>query len=356
MKSQEVRRTVATSSWRLTAWGRAARSMSIACVSRPRLGGVTCSLLVALSGVLGAALTQQEPLATIPSTVDVDPKRAAVGERLFHDVRVSRGSTHSCATCHPLDRGGMDGLPVAKRHDGVWHHRNTPTIFNVGLNATFNWDGVVNTLEDHTERVLRTFMHVTWPELLARLRAEASYVSQFAAAYPEGVTRTSVLNAMTTFERSLLTAGSRFDRYLLGEQDALTAREKQGYQLFKFYGCVSCHQGVNVGGNMYQRFGVFEYIPSGRITERDEGRFLVTKAPRDRHVFRVPSLRNVAVTAPYFHDGRARTLETAVKTMGRAQLGRELTADEVAVLVEFLHTLTGEYRGRPLRVSPPEAQ
>ena len=152
-------------------------------------------------------------------------------------------------------------------------------------------------------------------------------LTSFNTAYPEGLTRANILAALASFERSLLTPNARFDRYLRGEQHALTAPEQQGYRLFTAYGCVACHQGMNIGGNMYQKFGVFAEPGGGESPAAvvDLGRYAVTKVPRDRAVFRVPSLRNVAVTAPYFHDGRARTLEDAVETMVRVQLGRTLT-------------------------------
>jgi cytochrome c peroxidase len=159
-----------------------------------------------------------------------------------------------------------------------------------------------------------------------------------------------VLDSLATYERSLITPNARFDRYLRGEHQALTAEEQRGYQLFKSYGCVACHQGVNVGGNLFQKFGIFPAMvgqaPPG--TEPDPGRFGVTGVARDRWVFRVPSLRNVVLTAPYFHDGRAPTLEDAVDTMARVQLGRTLTGEEIGLIVQFLHTLTGDYEGRSL--------
>jgi cytochrome c peroxidase len=307
-----------------------------------------CFLVAAASGALVATRQPREPITAIPTSTGVDPARAAIGERLFNDVRLSLNHTQACATCHPLDRGGMDGLRVAVRLDGRPHYRNTPTVFNASLNASFNWDGVATTLEAHTDRVVQRLMNMTWPTLIERLRGDGRYISEFSTAYPDRLTRENVLNAIATYERTLVTPGSRFDRYLSGEPSALTPREVHGYQLFKSYGCASCHQGVNIGGNMYQRFGVFEEARPQRAGPPDEGRFLVTRVPRDTRVFRVPSLRNVAVTAPYFHDGHAPTLENAVEIMGRVQLGRALTPEETGVLVSFLKTLTGEHRGRPL--------
>jgi cytochrome c peroxidase len=329
----------------------------------------------AASVILGAAV-QQEPIVPIPLTAkadptaeadpiaaeaNADPKRAAIGERLFGDVRVSQRYAFSCATCHPLDRGGMDGRKVSSDNGGTRFPRNTPTIFNVSLNATFNWDGSANTLEEQADRTVSRVMKIAWPELIARLRSDPAYASAFSSAYPDGLTRPNVLDAIASFERSLVTPNSRFDRYLSGDRRALTAREQEGYRLFKSHGCASCHQGVNVGGNLYERLGVFGAGPPGgshagshtgshlgSAREEDPGRFLITGAPRDKHVFRVPSLRNVALTAPYFHDGDARTLADAVDVMGKAQLGRKLPADDIGLIVEFLRTLTGEYRGQPL--------
>ena len=298
------------------------------------------------------AAEPREPIVPIPLSLALDPQRVALGERLFSDVRLSHNNTYSCTTCHPLERGGMDGQSRATTANETIPLRNTPTIFNVGLNATLNWDGITNTLEAHAELVLLNpkLMNTTWSELLAKLQADADYVTGFNTEYAAGLTPANVLDALASFERSLLTPNSRFDRYLRGEQQALTAPEQQGYRLFTAYGCVACHQGINIGGNMYQKFGVFADPGGGESSAAvvDLGRYAVTKVPRDRAVFRVPSLRNVAVTAPYFHDGRARTLEDAVDTMSRVQLGMTLTHDEIGLIVQFLQTLTGEYRGRPV--------
>jgi cytochrome c peroxidase len=301
------------------------------------------------------AQRQVEPIVPVPVTAPVAREAVALGERLFYDVRLSGDGTRSCASCHPTDRGGMDGRPRAIAADGTTHARNTPTIFNVGLSATFNWDGGTASLETHAEGVLLSpaLMNTQWPALLARLSGDDGYRTAFRALDPEGVTRRAVLAALAAFERSLQTPNARFDRYLRGEPGALTSLEARGYQLFKAYGCVTCHQGVNVGGNLFQKFGVFAEAGDDGVPEPDLGRYQVTGVPRDRGVFRVPSLRNVAATAPYFHDGRARTLDVAVDTMGKVQLGRTLSPDEVAAIVAFLGTLTGEYRGRPVAsVSP----
>lgn len=336
-----------------------------------RLGRVFLNAAVVLSAVSGAAQSPQrhsdaqratiqqiaEPIAPVPADVALDPARVSLGERLFHDDRLSGDDTRSCAACHPLDKGAMDGHVRGIAVDGRSRLRNTPTLFNVGLNTSFNWDGATSTLEAHAERLLLNpeVMNSTWPALLAKLRADPGYRAAFSAAYPEGITQASLLNALATFERSLVTPNARFDRFLRGETQALSAEERQGYELFKSYGCVACHQGVNIGGNLFQKFGVFQDPDSqhGSKTEVDLGRYAVTKADRDRGVFRVPSLRNVALSAPYFHDGRMPTLEGAVDTMARVQLGRALSGQEISAIVRFLHTLTGEYRVRRSPVAAP---
>lgn len=334
---------------------------------RLRLVGVL-TLIVALRGTgTGAPLpppsigapgnTTQEPLTPILLVTTDKPKQTQLGERLFHDPQLSHDNRQSCATCHPLDRGGMDGQPRAIAVDGLPRLRNTPTIFNVGLNFWFNWDGIAHTLEAHAEQLLRNpaVMNTTWPELRGKLGREADYVSAFRAAYVDGLTWHNVIAALASFERSLTTPHSRFDAYLRGERQALTAEEQHGYGLFKSYGCVACHQGINIGGNMFAKFGVFQPLNGAGEGDIDGGRHGVTHRPQDIQVFRVPSLRNVAVTAPYFHDGRAPTLAVAVDTMARVQLGKDLTPEEIGLIVQFLQTLTGNYRGAPVRAPTPGA-
>jgi cytochrome c peroxidase len=315
------------------------------------LASVALVTTVAPSAGIGPAVGPggPEPVAPIPVRREADPQRVSLGEELFYDARLSSDRGRSCATCHPLEHGGMDGMPRALTANGTPHPRNTPTVFNVGLSSFFNWDGIADTLEAHADTVLRSpkLMNITWPELLARLGGDQGYAGRFRAAYADGLNRANVLDALASFERSLETPHSRFDQYLNGERRALTVSEQRGYTLFKAYGCATCHQGVNVGGNMFQRFGVFP-DQNVRLPALDLGRYKLTHVERDRGVFRVPSLRNVAVTGPYFHDGGTASLAEAVDTMARVQLGRTLRRDEIDLIVQFLHTLTGRYRGRPV--------
>jgi cytochrome c peroxidase len=312
---------------------------------------------VTLLAVIPSAAAQlREPIDPIPLEMNEDPARVDLGRRLFEDVRLSRDKDRSCATCHPLDGYGMDGQPRARASGDVRIMRNTPSIFNVRFNLFYNWDGKFETLAALDDFVVqdRALMGNSWPELLATLQADRSYVEQFGHTYPEGISRPAVLDALEVFVRSLTTPNSRFDKYLRGDANALSASELRGYKLFKSYGCIACHQGMNVGGNLFQKFGVFPRdLSKPNVSESpDQGRYAVTKDLLDREVFRVPSLRNVAVTAPYFHSGRAATLEDAVDTMARVQLGRTLSREEISLIVQFLATLTGEVRNRPPTTQP----
>jgi cytochrome c peroxidase len=293
-----------------------------------------------------------EPITPIPLTTNLDSAKVRLGERLFHDVRLSRGNVIACATCHRLAEGGDDGLALSGGADGKPLHFNAPTVFNATLSFRLNWRGNFRSLDALIEAVLLNprLMNTSWDELLSKLRADADYRKAFAAIDPGGLKPAHVLDAIAAYQRSLLTPNARFDQYLRGQRDAITDEEKRGYQLFKSYGCIACHQGVNVGGNLFQKFGVFQTPLSLKesVSEADLGRFTITHDDQDRHVFRVPSLRNVAVTAPYFHDGRASTLEEAVDIMAKAQLGRILSQQDIGLIVQFLHTLTGEYQGRSL--------
>jgi cytochrome c peroxidase len=297
----------------------------------------------------------EEPITPVPREASFDPDKVRLGEMLFRDVRMSHGGVLSCASCHVLAEGGDDNRALSPGSDGKLLNFNAPTVFNAALSFRLNWRGNFRTLEEQNEAVLLNpqIMNITWEELLAKLRADQAYRGAFATLYGSDPAPALVLDALATFQRSLTTPDARFDRHLRGEREAITPQEERGYQLFKDYGCAACHQGVNVGGNLFQRFGIFrDPFAQGPIRTADLGRFTITDKPDDRFVFRVPSLRNVAVTAPYFHDGRAATLEQAIEEMARSQLGRVLTGQEIALIAGFLRTLTGEYQGHTLSDRP----
>jgi cytochrome c peroxidase len=302
-------------------------------------------------GPLAEAI-DSEPITPVPPVAALDPAKIELGRKMFHDARLSGGDTISCSGCHDLARGGADGKARSAATNGGLLDLNALTVFNAALNARLNWRGNHRTLKEQNEAVLLDprLMNATWPELLAKLRADPEYRAAFKALYGGELEREHVLDALVTFQRSLLTPDARFDRYLRGEHEAITADEARGYGLFKAYGCAACHQGVNVGGNLFQRFGVFHdpFAERGSTSAADLGRYTVTGRGEDRKVFRVPSLRNVAVTPPYFHDGSVASLDEAVSIMARSQLGRDLPRQDVDLIIEFLRTLTGVYQGRSL--------
>lgn len=302
------------------------------------------SLAVSGSGTLLPVL----PLAPIPG---LDPERVALGERLFHDARLSADFSLACASCHNLAQGGVDGRKVSQGVKGALGGINAPTVLNSGYGIAQFWDGRAASLEEQAAGPIHNPIEMgsNWAEVLGRLQQDADLVASFNKLYPDGLTAENVVDAIATFERSLVTVNSRFDRYLRGEKQILTPLEIDGYRRFQELGCTSCHQGVLLGGNMYQKFGVLgDYFAGKKTTPGDLGRYNVTRREEDKHVFKVPTLRNIAQTAPYFHDGSADTLDQAVTVMARYQLGRDLSAQDVEAIVAFLKTLSGELPvGRP---------
>ncbi|MFC1751112.1 cytochrome-c peroxidase, partial [Pseudomonadota bacterium] len=288
-----------------------------------------------------------EPIQPIPLTSDITDQRIVeLGRELFEDRRLSADNTISCAHCHPLENAGVDGLRFSIGIGGAVGDINAPTVYNSGLFFVQFWDGRAATLEEQVSGPINNpkELGTNWDQVIKKLRADDNYVKAFSEIYPKGITTKSVSNAIATFERSLLTPNSRFDQFLRGKKDAITEEEVEGYFLFKSYGCSSCHQGVAVGGNMFEKMGVHGdyFTDRGGINKADFGRFNVTGVEEDRHEFKVPSLRNIALTAPYFHDGSKDTLEDAVAAMAKYQLGRPMRAEDVKSIVGFLKTLTGE--------------
>ena len=309
---------------------------------RRRWVGRCLAVLLVITGSAAASLAQtpgqqapadQEPITPVPLPPVADPEKLALGERLFADRRLSRDRSRSCLSCHDISTNGASSNQIDEAFDGSKLPLNTPTVFNAALSFRLNWQGQPRSLEAQAETLLEnpSVTGTSIDEVVGKLSADPDTVRQFRAAYGHGPDRASLLDAIATYERSLLTPGSRFDRWLGGDAAALSVEEQNGYQLFKSLGCISCHQGVNVGGNMFQRHGIFHPLASPKP-----------------EILRVPSLRNVATTPPYFHDGSTPTLEEAVRKMGAAQLDRILSDQQVEAIVAFLNTLTGAYRGASL--------
>jgi cytochrome c peroxidase len=301
--------------------------------------------------VVAALVPSDEPIQPIEAPRGLDARKVELGRKLFHDPRLSHDNQLSCATCHNLKTGGTDRKARSIGINGAVGAINAPTVLNSGFNFSQFWDGRAATLERQIDGPLQSAIEMgsTWPEVIEKLKHSQEYVQAFQQIYGDEIESDHVRDSIAEFERSLSTPNSRFDRYLRHDAGALTSREAEGYKLFKSFGCASCHQGVGVGGNMYQKLGVMApyFTDRGHITKADFGRFNVTGDQRDMYMFKVPSLRNVELTAPYFHDGSAETLADAVRMMAKYQLGRHLTDQEVESIVEFLKTLTGELDGKP---------
>jgi len=310
------------------------------------------AVVLGYGGVLPVvAAPLDEPLKPLPPVPLLDAATVELGRQLFNEKRLSVNGSLSCASCHRLETGGADDKPFSLGFDGQPVKINTPTVFNASLNFKQFWDGRVDTLEAQIEQVVISprEMGSDWKTVVDNLTAMPHYQAEFTQVYPDGVTAANVQNALATYERTLLTPNSRFDQYLQGNTEILTREEKYGYQRFKEYGCIACHQGMNIGGNMFQKFGVMgDYFKGRPPAETDLGRYLITHDEEDRNVFKVPSLRNVAVTAPYFHNASAKTLEEAVDVMFTFQLGRTPSAEDKDQIIKFLKTLTGQWAGKPL--------
>lgn len=324
----------------------------------PILGGIGF-LFVSLytqSHAAGGSLTplpaQLDPITPIPSRTDLDARKVALGERLFHDPRLSSSGHTSCATCHPLASGGTDHQSHVVSVGGKEVRLATLSVFNSDLLYRKGWLGSADSFATLLESKLadRNVMNNQWSNIERVLKQDSTYGVSFRAIYDAAPDAATMSNALREFVRSLITPDSRFDRYLRGDDTALSPEEKEGFEEFKSHGCIACHQGVGVGGNVFQRLGVFEDYFALRDHDQpaDQGRRLVTGRERDLHVFRVPSLRNVAVTGPYFHDGSATTLDDAVRIMMRFQLGQQPLERDATLIVKFLRTLTGHYQGRSL--------
>jgi cytochrome c peroxidase len=296
-----------------------------------------------------AAVELDEPIRPLRADLTLDARKIELGRKLFVDTRLSQDDAVACVSCHDFSRGGADPRPRSIGVRGEVGGANAPSVFNSGLNFRQTWNGSAGSLEEFLERLIKNpkVFDSNWADVVGKLRRDASLPVEFESVYAEGITSKTAIDAIATFVRSLTTP-SRFDRYLRGDAGAISTEELQGYARFKSYGCVACHQGVNVGGNMFQKFGVMGdyFAQRGNITPADLGRYNVTKRESDKFVFKVPSLRNVELTAPYFHDGSAPTLEAAVEIMFRYQLGRVAPTEDKTLIVKFLNTLTGEHQPR----------
>ncbi|MEM6688161.1 MAG: cytochrome c peroxidase [Planctomycetota bacterium] len=326
---------------------------AVACVAATPATNFGVSLLVDQSGLkediqesIAPETTQEfrnEPITPIPEPSGLDFDEVTLGRALFHEPGLSRTGSIACATCHSIEDGGDDGLACSEGVDGRQGLMNSPTVLNAALNFRQFWDGRVGSLEEQIPGPIHhpNEMGADWNHILAFLKATPGYRDWFDGVYEHGITVENVIDAIAEYEKSLLTPDSPFDQWLKGDDDALTDLQKKGYELFKENHCIGCHQGVNVGGNLYEPLGVMvDYFQVGDEDAKHLGRFNVTGDERDRHVFKVPGLRNVADTAPYFHDGSATNLEDAVQAMFDHQLGMPADSSTIKAICAFLESLS----------------
>ena len=309
--------------------------------------------IVLASSAGSAPALAAEPIQPIEPAKIMSPGMVELGKKLFFDPRLSKSGFISCNSCHNLSMGGSDNLKTSIGHNWQQGPINAPTVLNSSLNVAQFWDGRALTLQDQAGGPIANpgEMASTHALAISVLQSIPAYVAEFKAVFGrETVTIAEVTQAIAAFEETLVTPNSRFDKWLKGDKGALTNAELEGYELFKDSGCTACHNGSAAGGNTFQKMGVVEPYQS---TSPAEGRVAVTKEEADRFNFKVPTLRNVEMTYPYFHDGEAATLTQAMDTMGRIQLGRKFTEAENAKIVAFLKTLTGDQPDFKLPILPP---
>jgi cytochrome c peroxidase len=318
----------------------------------------TIAVALALSTTVGSAwagTVREEPIQPIRPAVIDNPAKVALGKKLFFEPRLSMSGIISCNTCHNLSRGGTDNLKTSIGHKWRAGPVNAPTVLNSSLAIAQFWDGRAADLKEQAAGPIQADIEMAMPHTLALdvLQSIPGYVAEFEAVFGPGeIDMDKVTSAIAVFEETLVTPNSRFDLWLKGDDAALTGEELAGYKLFKDSGCVACHNGEAAGGTSYQRMGVVRpYVSTSPV----EGRYAVTGNDADRFNFKVPTLRNVELTYPYFHDGQAKTLEEAVDIMGQLQLGRYYSQDEIGHIVAFLKTLTGDQPQLALPMLPPSS-
>jgi len=302
-----------------------------------------------------AGVKTDEPIQVIEPVKDINLAMAELGKKLFFDPRLSKSGFISCNSCHNLSMGGTDNIKTSIGHNWQQGPINSPTVLNSSLSLAQFWDGRAKDLKAQAGGPIANPGEMASSHELAVkvLQSIPGYVLEYRQVFGnDNINIDGVTSAIAEFEKTLLTPNSRFDQWLMGDDNAITKTELAGYKLFKESGCVACHNGPAVGGNSYQKFGV---VSPYKTANKAQGRFAVTGEEADRFVFKVPTLRNIELTYPYFHDGGAATLMEAVEVMGRVQLGKTFTQAEKTKIVAFLKTLTGDQPSFSLPILPPSS-
>ena len=312
------------------------------------------SIAIFIAGIFASAhAISAEPIEVIKAVKVTEPEKVELGKMLFFEPRLSKSGYISCNSCHNLATGGVDALPSSVGHNWQQGPINSPTVLNANYMLAQFWDGRASDLQAQAAGPIENPKEMGYSHALATqtIASMPAYRAHFAKVYgDENVTIDRLTDAISTFEKTLVTPNSPFDQYLLGKQDAISVDAKAGYQLFKSKGCVSCHNGPAVGGTMYMKMGLIKPFHTNNPAE---GRIAVTGKEADKFVFKVPTLRNIELTYPYFHDGSVWTLEEAVNTMADIQLGQKLSDKENLEMVAFLVSLTGDQPQITLPILPP---
>ncbi len=318
---------------------------------------VSALALAGVTTLAGAVEWQTLPdRAPAPADNPTTPAKVKLGQLLFLDPRLSSTGTVSCNSCHNVMAGGEDNRPVAAGVHGQTGGRSAPTVWNAAFHATQFWDGRAASLEDQARGPVTNPIEMgmkSWSDVVARLKQVPDYPQLFKEAFGANaqISEDNAVKAIAAYERTLITPNSPYDRYVKGNKPALTDQQKRGMETFAEAGCIGCHSGPAFSGQTGQGTGVFRKFPTfdNPFYERkysfkdDVGRFAVTKNNSDKHLFKVPTLRNVTLTAPYFHNGSVKTLDEAVRVMAKLQLNRDLSAQQVEDIVAFLNALTGKF-------------
>lgn len=322
---------------------------------------VAAGAAAAQDDLMRSARSLFEPIpAQAPAIEGIEstPARVALGTMLYFEPRLSESHAISCNSCHMVGLGGVDLQRTSIGHHWQRGGRNAPTVLNAVFSTAQFWDGRARDLQEQAGGPLVNpiEMGTTEQHVIEQLKGIPGYVDAFKKAFPglgDPITFENVRDTIALFEATLLTPNSPFDRYLNGDETAMTAAQREGLQLFIDKGCASCHRGINIGGGMYAPFGVVERPGAEFLPPTDKGRFEVTKTVSDEYVFKVPTLRNIDLTPPYFHTGVAWDLRQAVAVMGSSQLGAKLTDPEIDRITDFLHALTGEQPQVVYPILPP---
>ena len=289
---------------------------------------------------IGTVALADEPIKPIPQHIQYNREKAELGKLLFVDPNLSSDGTVACVSCHSFDHGGADPRPVSIGVRGLKGNANAPTVYNSYFNFRQFWNGRAKDLKDQANGPIHNpvEMDMVAEKIEKYLKENEYYRSLFQKVFKSEPKYDYVLEAIAEFEKALYTPNCKFDRYLRNEA-ILSYEEEKGYRLFKMFGCITCHNGTNIGGNSFQKFGlIFSYDWKSYFPDR----FAITKKPEDKNVYKVPTLRNIALTSPYLHDGSALTLNEALKKMSHYNLGFDLNKEEIEALIAFMKTLTGE--------------